>query len=830
MEPVHNAQLELAFDFVQFTNKNIFLTGKAGTGKTTFLHNLKKKSPKRMIVVAPTGVAAINAGGVTIHSFFQLPFGPYIPIQKNIDPFSSENVEKSSFDSAKRFSREKINIIKSLDLLVIDEISMVRADILDGIDEVLRRYKNRFEPFGGVQLLMIGDLQQLAPIAKDDEWAILKDYYDNTFFFSSRALQKTLYISIELKHIYRQSDYHFIQILNKVRENELDDETLNELNKRHKPNFNPQDDEGYITLTTHNHQAQSINESKLNKLPNEAHTFSAIIEDDFPEGIYPTDFELTLKIGAQVMFVKNDTSYDKLYYNGKIGTITDIDDETIYIKCPNEPSSIPTQKAVWQNNKYSIDPETKEIKETLVGTFTQFPLKLAWAITIHKSQGLTFEKAIIDANSAFAHGQVYVALSRCKTLDGIVLSTPIALKSIKSDTTVSQFVHDIEQNPPKQELLEDSKKEYERTLLLDLFDFGLIQRRLNYMLKLIGNHQESLLANFSDPFVKMNESLNIDLIEVSEKFKVQVQNLLSAQNRVEENLPLQDRIKKASTYFADKADQQIVSVLNDISVESDNKEVRKQITDQLDRLREVSTIKLKCLKRCINGFNIKDYLDTRAKAAIDKVEQKVKPKSETIIGKKPNAELYNTLKAWRDDKADELNMIPYLILPQKTLLLLASQLPYSLAELKKVKGLGKKKIQQFGSEIIEIIIDYRIDNGIETPKLAIEVTPSKKSGKGDSKKVSFELFKTGKTIEEIATERNLSISTIQGHLAHYIGSGELNINNFLTQEKIDQISNYFITNKTKSLTSAKMEFGDKVSYFELNYVLKHLELTRNSEV
>lgn len=830
MEPIYNAQLELAFDFVQYTNKNIFLTGKAGTGKTTFLHNLKLKSPKRMIVVAPTGVAAINAGGVTIHSFFQLPFGPYIPIQKNAENSFQDFEDKSSSDSAKKFSREKINIIKSLDLLVIDEISMVRADILDAIDEVLRRYKNRFEPFGGTQLLMIGDLQQLAPIAKDDEWLILKDYYENTFFFSSRALQKTRYISIELKHIYRQSDYHFIQILNKVRENILDNETLKELNKRYIPNFSPKDEEGYITLTTHNHQAQGINESKLNKLSEKAHSFKATVDGDFPEGTYPTEFELVVKIGAQVMFVKNDSSYEKLYYNGKIGTVTNINEDTIYVKCPNEKNAIPTKKVDWNNTKYSIDSETSEITEKIAGTFTQYPLKLAWAITIHKSQGLTFEKAIIDANSAFAHGQVYVALSRCKTLEGMVLSTPVEAKSIKSDFTVSQFVHDIEQNPPKQELLENSKKEYERTLILELFDFNGINRRLNYLLKLLNNHKESFHKTASDPFIKMSTSLKSELVEISEKFKIQAQQLLSLHSTVEGNDSLQDRIKKASTYFSEKLESIAINPLLEATVETDNKAVRKQVADQLERLKEESSIKLKCLKSCINRFNVKDYLDTRAKATIEKVEHKVKPKSEHFLNRRTSSEPYATLKAWRDDKADELNVAQYLVLPQKTLLLLADQLPCNLAELKNIKGLGKAKIQQFGSEILEIIIEYRIDNGIEIPQAEIELIPKKKSEKGDSKKESFELFRSGKSIEEIAVERNMAITTIEGHLAHYIGTGELEIDKLLSQDKVDLISDYFTNSKTIFLGAAKIALGDKASYSDLKFVLKHLEFIKNSEI
>lgn len=399
-------QLKLALDFVETTGKNIFLTGKAGTGKTTFLHNLKKSTSKRMVVVAPTGVAAIGAGGVTIHSFFQLSFGPQLP----------ENLyKKGEVSGLQRFNKTKINIIKSLDLLVIDEISMVRADLLDGIDRVLRRFKNRYKPFGGVQLLMIGDLQQLAPIAKDNEWAILQEFYESVFFFSSKALQQTNFVSIELSEIFRQSDQYFINLLNKVRNNELDTNSINELNKRYIPNFNPNDKDGYITLTTHNHQAKSINDAKLNALKTEAKTFEATVKGNFPEHSYPTDYNLTLKVGAQVMFVKNDPTYEKQFFNGKIGTLEDIDDEGLYVQCPDDPSPILVTPLTWENTRYTLDRNTKMIKEETTGSFTQYPLKLAWAITIHKSQGLTFDRAIIDAQAAFTHGQVYVALSRCRT-------------------------------------------------------------------------------------------------------------------------------------------------------------------------------------------------------------------------------------------------------------------------------------------------------------------------------------------------------------------------------------------------------------------------------
>ena len=380
----HNPQLDLAFNFVEFTNKNIFLTGKAGTGKTTFLHNLRKKSPKRMIVVAPTGVAAINAGGVTIHSFFQMPFGPYIPNQNAQIAETGRTGETQFAAGYTKISKSKKDIIKSLDLLVIDEISMVRADLLDGVDEVLRRYRDRDKAFGGVQLLMIGDIQQLSPVVKDDEWRLLKPYYQTAYFFGSRALQSTDYVSIELKHIYRQSDRDFIEILNRVRENRADTATLQHLNQRYQKEFRGTDEEGYITLTTHNSRARELNSSKLAELNKKEVLFEALVEADFPEYAYPTDAQLVLKIGAQVMFVKNDISAEKQFYNGKIGKLVNIDEEDylLYIACPGESEPIAVGRAEWENTKYEINPETKEIEESVIGKFIQYPLKLAWAITI----------------------------------------------------------------------------------------------------------------------------------------------------------------------------------------------------------------------------------------------------------------------------------------------------------------------------------------------------------------------------------------------------------------------------------------------------------------
>ncbi len=821
-----NLQLDLAFDFVQYTNKTIFLTGKAGTGKTTFLHNLKKVSPKRMVVVAPTGVAAINAGGVTIHSFFQMPFGPYISEELQSQNKKVDSNYQAPLNTQRKFSREKIHLIKSMDLLVIDEISMVRSDMLDGIDEVLRKYKDRSKPFGGVQLLMIGDLHQLAPVIKEDEWNILKEYYETVYFFSSKALQKTQSISIELKYIYRQSDAYFIDILNKIRHKTIDEQTLKELNQRYVPNFKPNDEDGYIILTTHNANAHEINESRLKKISHKSHTFSATIEDDFPQYSYPTEVELELKKDAQVMFVKNDSSYEKLYYNGKIGKITRIEKDLIYVKCPTDVSEIRVGREEWQNIKYSLDSETKEIKENIAGSFTQYPLKLAWAITIHKSQGLTFDRAVIDANASFAHGQVYVALSRCRSIEGLVLSSPITFNSIKTDASVAGFSADINNNPPGAQELAESKIKFQQSLLYELFDFKKIQNSFNYYKK---NFTEN--SNIIDASV-INELNNAEIIAkneiyiIADKFKLQLEQLFLQNNIPEENTGLLERVKKASAYFAEKTDNILYAFTKNINVETDNKAVKKTANAALENLQKEIFIKLTCLKSCINGFETVVYLKIRSNAEIDfKAALKSMPVNKISVSKNiPHAPLYMELKKWRDELSEENGVPEYMVLPHKAMMELLTYLPVTLQELETIKGIGKRKVKQFGAEITAMISEYCEYNNIDKPQIEIKVKPKKeKIEKANSNKLSFDLYKAGRTIEEIAKERNFSITTIEGHLAHYVGTGELDIYTFISKEKVETISEYFIKNKTTSLTKAKIDLDNGITYGELKFVIKYLE-------
>lgn len=818
MQYPDNPQLQLAYNFLQYTNQNVYLTGKAGTGKTTFLRNLKKVSPKRMIVVAPTGVAAINAGGVTIHSFFQMSFGPQIPQ----DPNSPRKVEVEDDTnvaaSIKRFNKEKINIIRSLDLLVIDEISMVRADILDGIDEVLRRYKNRNLPFGGVQLLMIGDLQQLAPVVKEDEWNILRSYYDTFYFFSSRALKQSNFVGVELTYIYRQSDQYFIDLLNKVRTNQLDKAAVELLNQRYKPAFEPTDDEGYITLTTHNYQAQRINESKLNQLKSKSEWYKADVEGDFPDYSYPTDERLELKVGAQVMFVKNDPSFEKLYYNGKIGTVIDLSATSVEVLCQGESKPIIVTPGEWQNARYSLNEKTQEIEESVVGRFIQLPLKLAWAITIHKSQGLTFDKAIIDARQSFAHGQVYVALSRCRSLEGLVLSTPIEPRSVISDTTVVGFSSKIEQNQPDSQFLEQAKKKFELQLLVELFDFRPFIRNVQYFLRVWNENSAYLMGNLKQVFIELLNPVNNEMVLVAEKFYVQIDHLLNTEGAADKNPNLQERVKKAADYFLQRMSFYIENPMDEANFQTDNKTIRKRLTDIFSRIELELLVKRNCLNLVAeSGFEVKTFMDVRAKSAIE--QPKVKSKRTMAAASVNYPEFYRKLVEWRDDKADELGVEVAKILQQKVMVAIADVLPVTASDLKAIKGMGGTKMNQFGREILALILQFRKDNDMQLP---LNAEKEVAFAGLNTREVSLALFNQGKTIAEIARERKLSTTTVEGHLAYYVSVGELDVFKLVDEDTYVAIERVVKAEKVKTLTDAKNKLGDDFSYTQIKMVLADL--------
>ena len=438
-----NFELDVARFIVEKTDMSLFLTGKAGTGKTTFLREVVRYTKKKCIVLAPTGIAAVNAGAMTIHSFFQFGLGPFV--QGVIEP-------KSDF----RINKSKLELIRHLQLLIIDEVSMVRADLMDHIDVELRRIRRNSKPFGGVQLLMIGDLQQLPPIAHGGEDELLRQYYKTLYFFSSVALKSMKYSCIELKNVYRQTDRHFIDILNHARDCTLTSQDISDLNARYIPGFSPKPEDGYIRLMTHNRQVDYVNETEMEKLDSKPYTFEAAVTGTFPEESYPTADSLTLKKGAQVMFIKNDP--ERRFINGTLGEVKSIDKNSIAVRLAESGTIIDVEPVEWQNIRYQFDEESKEISSKQIGRFKQYPLKAAWAITVHKSQGLTFDKAIIDVHAAFSPGQAYVALSRCRTLDGLVLSSPVSASVFMRDNAVDAYMNYISR--PVEELAFSSCYEY----------------------------------------------------------------------------------------------------------------------------------------------------------------------------------------------------------------------------------------------------------------------------------------------------------------------------------------------------------------------------------
>jgi len=690
-----NPQLEQAFDYIQNTKQNVFLTGKAGTGKTTFLHHVQKECIKSMAIVAPTGIAAINAKGMTIHSLFQLPFGLHLP---NITQPPSH------------FSKKKINLIKSLDLLIIDEISMVRADVLDAIDTVLRRFKDRRKPFGGIQLLMIGDLHQLPPVVKNEDWVLMKDYYQSPYFFDSNAWKSTTPITIQLTHIYRQSDAAFINLLNKVRENQLDEKVLKTLNSRYIVNFQPNEEEGYITLTALNRTAQAINEEKLMALPNERHQFKAKIEGEFPAHAFPTEEILEFKIGAQVLFIKNDRNQEKRFFNGKIGQIVGIGEEHIYVKCPNEEKTIAVSPMEWKNVKYSLNENTKEITEEEKGAFIQYPLKLAWAITIHKSQGLTFEKAIIDAQAAFAHGQVYVALSRCKSFEGIVLRSPIGFGSIKTDGLVKNYSVEAERNAPDAAHLLAAKKQYEQDLIEELFNFRTIRAALNDLLKQAMEHQPKLNTPVLPKVLDWERHADQLLFSTAAKFAPKLMNYFTSPDLPTANISLMERLQKASQYFGDCIHQNLVPLVNKIAIISDNQEVKRKVDKTMNALKKELFLKVKCFEEVVNNrFAPQKYLQTKRNAAQQfAANQKIaqgKP-TLTIPNEVPHPELYKELYHWRNVQAATLKRLSHEVISTTTLVDLTKKLPTKKSILLKVKGLGRAKAKTFGRAILELVDDF----------------------------------------------------------------------------------------------------------------------------
>jgi len=706
---------ELAERLVENTGTSLFLTGKAGTGKTTFLKYITENTSKRFVILAPTGVAAINAGGTTIHSFFQLPLCPYLP---DIKELVTEYQMPERFRSLRK---ERIKIIRTLDLLIIDEISMVRADLLDAVDMSLRRYRRSDKPFGGVQLLMVGDIRQLSPVVTDNERPYINRVYSSPYFFSSKALKSLEYVTIELETVYRQEDQTFVEILNAIRDGHPSDEMLRKLNSRVGADISSGEKSEPIRLMTHNRRVDSFNTGRLDTLPGAAVSFTAEIEGEFPESSYPTDGTIYLKEGAQVMFIRNDTSGAGEYYNGKIGKISSIGpDDNVTVECENG-RKISVSPVEWENIQYALDKDSGEIRQEKIGTFRQIPLRPAWAITIHKSQGLTFDRVIIDANAAFAFGQVYVALSRCRTLEGISLDTPVRLSSLFSDQDVSLFTSSLPQPQAVRESLSGFETAHYAHQLCSVFDFSTVGRYLGWMDKI---WQDNLDDIYPERGRKISECIHDldEILPVTEKFRKQINLICGRSASVTEDGHLLERIRKASGYFIPILEKIRSIVTGVTSLEIDNRDVKKKIKEASGELLTQLGILLSTMEMIQSeGFSVRKYAAIRtgclledrgrtakkAGAAIKEVPKQVIPEHQEEG--EPNAELVARLRQWRAERYMADGVPAFFILHQQTLMQIAAVNPQTEEELLSVRGFGKAKFAKYGEEILSICKEFSKD-------------------------------------------------------------------------------------------------------------------------
>jgi hypothetical protein len=712
-----NQEFQLALDFISNTSQHIFLTGKAGTGKTTFLKYVREHSDKKMLVAAPTGVAAINAGGVTLHSLFQLPFEPYIP-----GAGYRENTTRY------RMTTQKIDLLKSADTLVIDEISMVRADLLDAVDNALRRYRSSWQPFGGVQMLYIGDVFQLPPVAKEEEWALLAPYYQSQFFFHAKAWLQAPPLYIELKKIYRQKEQRFIDLLNKVRRGCLSNADVSMLNDRFKYNFKPPDSERYIMLSTHNYRVDRINAQKLQELPSKKYRFRGTIKGEFSENSLPTDMELELKVGAQVIFIKNDTGQNRKFYNGMLGVVSEVSDEEVKV-LPVDANfpELAVGLETWKNIRYSLNKETSLVDEVVVGSFTQYPLRLAWAITIHKSQGLTFDRAIIDAAQAFAPGQVYVALSRCTTLDGLVLQSRITPASVTIDANVVAFSEKEDSIDKLRKVLRVEKPRFCADKLLKTFNFSLLVSAAKRFLELVPEkkipEQEKALLLSRQIYQKAKS-----LTDVVDKFTPVLAKLLDHTQKTGDTQALQLRVQKATAYFY------------------------ANIYDEMLLPLQLHAAQAKKAAR------VKEY-----------IKELVKIEEDILF------------------------------------------------------VLNKIQIVKYGDVCLAKIDPPKREVPVES------VREKHKPAKGDSARATLEMFDAGQAIAQIAEARNISVSTVESHLAQMVDFGHLDIHRWLSDEQICSIEAGIEQTDGKNTTQVYSILSQKYSYGEIRGVMAYLQAKRKAQ-
>ena len=693
---------EMAERYVKATGRSVFLTGKAGTGKTTFLKYITQTTAKRFVVLAPTGVAAINAGGSTIHSFFQLPLCPYLPDVKELI------TEYQMPERYRSLRKERVKIIRTLDLLIIDEISMVRADLLDAVDMTLRKYRRNDKPFGGVQLLMIGDAQQLSPVVKDSERQYMSQVYQSPYFFHSKALSRLQYVTIELQKVHRQKDAEFLDILNAVREDRMTAQLLRKINERvGVPPVRQEDGTEPIRLTTHNVRADEVNSRKLAELPDDPSLFTAQIEGDFPEHSYPADEVLELKPGAQVMFIRNDS--EGKYYNGKLAKVEKIAKGVVTVSDSNG-EMIDVTPVEWPNTQYELDDESGEICQNVVGTFRQLPLRIAWAITIHKSQGLTFDNVIIDAGAAFAFGQVYVALSRCRSLEGITLESPITSSGIYRDMHVAAFNEGFMPLEAVSCRVDLEERGYAFDQYRSVFDFNGACSSLRYMLKLWRGVLSETYPELYAGMEAASKALH-DAAKVADTFRQQLKNIESSQ--AQDDIYLKERLTKATGYFLPMIRTVRDAAMDIIGLEIDNKETKKKVNDVLEELLTEVDIIFNSLENFERGeFGIDTVCRVRTECHLQdrNLARRRKLRKVTRAADEPgivNEELRDRLQQWRSDRFKADNVPAYTIMHQSTLIQIATLIPSTRQELLAIKGFGEASFRKYGEQILEICSEYK---------------------------------------------------------------------------------------------------------------------------
>jgi len=723
----NNPEFALAVQFVTQTSRPLFLTGRAGTGKTTFLKYIRENSFKKIAVVAPTGVAAINAGGTTLHSFFQLPFGPFLPTASSPGWGAEDRgyTDSNSLFKHIRLNASRRDLLQELELLVIDEISMVRADTLDMVDAVLRHFRQEpLLPFGGVQVLYIGDLYQLPPVVKDQEWELLRSVYASPFFFDAQVVREAPPVYLELKKIYRQKEGRFIGLLNNIRNNEAGWEDLERLHDHYDPEFVPSKRDNYITLTSHNAKADAINQEELAKLRGQVHTFEATVTGEFSDKAFPAEKKLVLKEGAQVMLVKNDKGESRRYYNGKIGVVQKIKEDKLALSFPDEPDELVLEKETWRNIRYGYNREKDEIEEEELGSFRQYPIRLAWAITIHKSQGLTFQKAVIDAGASFAPGQVYVALSRLTGLEGLVLRSRISPAAISTDARVVTWSNGQRKADVAALDLGQEQRAFIGSALRKAFQWSRLVETLGthygaYTHRKIPEKEKAVLSGrrWLDNAAAQQE--------VAQKFSRQLEQLLPGAEEDGYRQLLQ-RTEAAAGYFVKGLEAELIEPMQMHIGELRVKQKAKKYLQEMRALRGL------CVRK----------------------KQQIEDALKLVRGLHKGVGAGELLSDWQEGRKGRED-----------------------AGVPAASGGSGADGRSAGS-----------GDGAAGGRANAMSAAGGKPQKGDSHRVSLELFREGIAIEEIAGRRGLNVSTIEGHLASFIGTGEVDIKELVAEHKIGRYS------------------------------------------